>query len=319
MKDVDRHNDRGSKPSALMLDTRSSCSQDACNRASRDERAEHRCNYHRPHRREMVANYLDVEPPTVAVSSSQSDLVEQGPESARGGIRTRTLREEPRGLSPLRLPVSPPGPSPMVAQLRRRAVLEQHTPGPQDAARSAATSFGAPGRATGLPDLRAAGRASGRERSPGTDPSSAAHAARRKRSARRPPSELATTTASITSDCTAASGRPSRAMATTGGFSPRQRMVRSIPSSDGGDRNTGVTRRPRLLRPTTVRTVSEKRRAVALVSTGGSGGRTTESCGLLMSRSSRPGVTLTSVGSNSRSGSSRCRLRLAVSSCTRGN
>ena len=100
MKDVDRHNDRGSKPSALMLDTRSSCSQDACNRASRDERAEHRCNYHRPHRREMVANYLDVEPPTVAVSSSQSDLVEQGPESARGGIRTRTLREEPRGLSP---------------------------------------------------------------------------------------------------------------------------------------------------------------------------------------------------------------------------
>ena len=45
-------------------------------------------------------------------SLTPSDFTEQrSAAGARGGIRTRTLPREPRGLSPLRLPIPPPGPA----------------------------------------------------------------------------------------------------------------------------------------------------------------------------------------------------------------
>lgn len=47
---------------------------------------------------------------------------------ARGEIRTLTSREGPRGLSPLRLPVTPPGQATIVAQSRARPA-SQFNPG----------------------------------------------------------------------------------------------------------------------------------------------------------------------------------------------
>ncbi len=67
---------------------------------------------------------------------------------------------------------------------------------------------------------------------------------------------------STTSARTAATGRSARRTATTSGAPTRRRIVRSTPSSAGGERNTGGRSRCRCATAMTVRTASENCSAV---------------------------------------------------------
>ena len=145
---------------------------------------------------------------------------------ARGGTRTHTPPERPGGLSPLRLPIPPPGPASTVP----RSTCPQSRTG-----YAAASS---------------------------PESSTASHNAARARSALAPDRPFATTTPSIMSATTADHGRPRSATATVG-TPPRRRSVRWTPSSPGGERNPGTTRERNLAACPRERAAAANRRLVA--------------------------------------------------------
>jgi hypothetical protein len=202
-----------------------------------------------------------IEAPTVLPASSsnagstslQVMMVTASPcsERARGGVRTHTPLAGLGGLSPLRLPVPPPG--------RCRHGSPQATRAGSGTARNGARP--APLR----PDAAARGGRVGSARP--ASPSTADQSRVRTLAASDPTRRLAATTPSIMSASTATQGRPFSRIETTAAPSARRRNVRSTSTRRGGLRKPGTSSPSRRATRPSVRAAAANRRDVASMST----------------------------------------------------